>query len=109
MNKDTFKKHHFWLLAGIVPVLVLLAVVLTWTGVSGEISAANGKIDSDKKTIAGKKPQGSGYEKELQKQKDLLGTQVGKLWKANADDQRDLIVWPKDSGGRLANFLYDPA
>ena len=109
MNKDVLKKHHFWLLAALVPLFILLAVLLTWTGASAEVATANGKVKTESDAIKGKTPKGEGYATELQKQKDQLGKVVGKLWKSNWDAQRDLIVWPKDPGKRLENFLLDPA
>ncbi|HEY2784795.1 MAG TPA: hypothetical protein VGJ05_07450 [Fimbriiglobus sp.] len=108
MNKDMLKKHHFWVLAGLVPLFILLAVLLTWTGVSGEIAAKTTTINNEVTTIKGKSPKGKGYEEEMEKQKEQLEKKVGELWAANWRAQRDLIVWPND-GRRLENFLYDPA
>ena len=97
MNKDVLKKHHFWILAGLVPLFILLAVLLTWTYASAEVSANQAKVKTELDAIKAKTPEGTGFETELERQKKILGLKVGKLWEANWADQRDLmLVWPKD-------------
>ena len=37
-NNEAIKKHHFWILAGLAPLFVLLAIIMMMSGVGSAIS-----------------------------------------------------------------------
>ena len=43
-NKDSLKKHHFWILFGLVPLFVLIAVFVVSSSVGGAIAALGMEI-----------------------------------------------------------------
>ncbi len=102
-NNDALKKYHFWILCGLVPLLVLIAVVMVISSVGGAISERRAKIEKAQKEIASKsnpKPK-----KLLEKMDELIArvdSKRGDLWKANWESQKDLFVWPRNRN--FANF-----
>src|SRR5690349_1904254 len=85
-KNDSLKKHHFWILAGLAPLLALLTVIFLMTG-PGE---AKYKAAAD--------THGKGYKvlkEDYPHQKEVLLKQREKLWKANYEDQKRLFRWPE--------------
>jgi hypothetical protein len=101
-NNDALKKHHFWILLGLVPLLVLIAVLVISSGVGGAITAKQGEVDKAKSDIASKtnvKP------KALIEAMDVMTKKVdarkGDLHKVNWDRQQPLYTWPNSHRDRL--------
>jgi hypothetical protein len=95
-NNDALKKHHFWILAGLVPLLVLIAVVVISSGVGGAISERKAAIEKAQKEIASKaNPKPIKLIQEMDKLIEQVASKRGDLWKANWDAQKHLYVWPK--------------
>jgi len=107
-NKDVLKKHHFWIIAGLVPILILVAVILIWTGAGSAVAAGEKKIKDDISSAQSKKPNGQGVLSKLDENKGVVAGKKDILWKYNWDEQKTLFTWPVDSNGRLAKFLLDP-
>lgn len=101
-KNDVLKKHHFWILAGLAPLLVLLAVVFLMTGVSGAIDAANAQITTTENEVKNAPAPGLGTLAELDKKKNTLGDVRGQLWKMNWDKQAPFFTWPD-----TPNHLFD--
>ncbi len=94
-NNDALKKHHFWILAGLAPVLVLLAAVFLMTGVSGAIEKKTKEVEDNEKTVASANAPGTGLLADLEKKKETLGKVRGQLWKLNWDKQATYFTWPE--------------
>jgi hypothetical protein len=94
-KNDNLKKHHFWILAGLAPLLVLLAIVFLMTGVSGAIDKKTKEVEDNDKTVGSAKAPGTGMLKDLDAKKETLGKVRGDLWKINWDKQADYFTWPE--------------
>jgi hypothetical protein len=108
INKDVLKKHHFWIIAGLIPVLILVAVILIWTGAGSAVAAGEADI---KKAIDGAKsrqPSGKWVLGKLDENKNVVASKKDKLWEYNWNEQKTLFTWPQDANGKLAKFLLDP-
>lgn len=95
-KNDALKKHHFWILAGVELLLVLLAMVFMMTG-PGE-AKDKAAADIAKKLKEASDTHGKGYKvlkEDYPKQKEILLQQREKLWKVNYDDQKKLFDWPQ--------------
>lgn len=108
VNKDALKKHHFWIIAGLVPIMILIAVILIWTGVGGAIASGEAAIKTAYDGGKAKSPKGMGVQNALTDQKGVVASKKDKLWEFNWNDQKELFTWPVDDAGKLANFLRDP-
>ncbi len=128
LDKDTLKKHHFWILLGIVPVVVLVAVLAVTATVGAAIEAKNKTVGDAQKEIDGKQNVKSDpLIKVLDDQKGLLEVKRTELWKENwerqigvttttdkdgkvveakQDPNRNLLRWPRSQP--LAKFEYTP-
>ena len=106
-NNDALKKHHFWILFGLVPLFVLIAIFAISSSVGGEVTKRNTDIESTKKDLASKSnPKGKGVLELWEKQiGEVKGKQDG-LWLKNWDLQarsKRIYAWPKSS--RFTNFV----
>ncbi|MDB5312963.1 MAG: hypothetical protein JWO38_7165 [Gemmataceae bacterium] len=125
MNKDTLKKHHFWILLGVAPLIVLIAVILMTSGVGAAIDKKKDEITKAKTDLQSKtNPKPKVLIERLDNQVDELGKKRTDLWKDNwerqiglttrkdasgkdvpvQDPNRNLLRWPKSS--LLAKFNY---
>ena len=55
MNKDKLKKHHFWILLGLAPLLILIAVILINSEVGAAIEEKQSEIKKAQDEVAAKK------------------------------------------------------
>jgi hypothetical protein len=95
-NNDALKKHHFWILVGLVPLLVLIAIIMITSGVGGAISERKAAIEKAQKEIASKSnPKPVKLIQEMDKLIDQVASKRGDLWKANWESQKHLYIWPK--------------
>ncbi|MBA4062875.1 MAG: hypothetical protein C0501_04050 [Isosphaera sp.] len=95
MKNDALKKHHFWILLGVVPLLVLIAVVMVTSGVGDDTAKAREKTEAAVKNIAAKQnPKSDALIGKLEGQVREVGGRKQDLWKANWDRQKDLYTWP---------------
>jgi hypothetical protein len=97
MKNDKFKKNHFWILLGLVPLLVLIAALMVSSSVGGAISARNDEIKKSEDSIKGKTPKSLAVLAAL----DVVAEKVKKkkvsLWEENWNRQKDLYVWPNET------------
>jgi len=102
-KNDSFKKHHFWILAGLAPFLALLAMIFLMTGPGGAKDKAASEIEAKKKEATGTQPKGKGVlVDDFPKQKVELEERRKILWEANYNVQKDIFGWPQ--GRRLADL-----
>lgn len=95
MKKDALAKHHFWILIGVAPFLTLLAFLLMWIFVSGEVSAQKAEYEAKNKALTMDiKTKGQVIAKE--QTKDVLTKQKDELWSANftRQDAAKVFDWP---------------
>ena len=107
-NSDALKKHHFWILLGVVPVLVLVAVVVVTASVGGAINTKVAAYEGAQKEIDGKqavKPNAAIAV--LDKQKDELEVKKTDLWKENWEKQIG-VYYAKGPDGK-PEAKQDPA
>lgn len=108
INKELLKKHHFWIVAGLVPLLVLIGVLLVWSGAGGAIAAGQATIKTAEDGIKGKMPKGQGPIKLLEENKSVVASKKDKLWEFNWNEQKEIFKGLTDREGKLATFLQDP-
>lgn len=117
MNKDALKKHHFWILFGLIPLLVLIAVILVTSGVGAAIEAKRADIKKAQDDLNAKKnPKSNPLLALMDEQRKSLEKKKGDLWKENwerqigigpdgkQDPAKNLLRWPKSD--KLAPFNY---
>jgi hypothetical protein len=97
LDQDTFLKHHFWLLLGVVVPTVLGALCYLTFGVAGDINAkqeAVKKAKADLENVSKGTPKNNlwltAYEEEKQKWTGKRDEVHQKAWEA----QSDLMTWP---------------
>lgn len=126
-SNDALKKHHFWILVGLVPLMVLIAVIMITSSVGAEIEAKKGAVDKAKTELASKSnPKPNVLIKLVEKQKEQLEGKRTDLWKENwerqigvsvttdradkevrvQDPNRNLLRWPKSQ--LLDKYNYTP-
>jgi len=116
MNKDTLKKHHFWILIGLIPLLVLIAFVVITSEVGAAIEQKVAAVAKTKAELATKQsPKPNDGITKLDKQKEELEKKQTALWKENWERQigqaagaqgppKNLFRWPTST--KLARFNY---
>src|SRR5438874_35536 len=108
MNKATLKKHHFWILFGLVPLLVLIAVITISSGVGAAIENKQADIKKSQDEIAAKRnAKGNELIAKMDKRVASLAGKRTELWESNWNKQRPLFTWPKDRDGLLTRLNYD--
>src|SRR5579883_2545136 len=103
-NNEALKKHHFWILAGAVPLFVLLALIFMMTGVGAAISKEKAAIKKSQDDVKAAKPPGKGVLNGLEEQTKLLQKKKGELWKENWDRQKEYFTWPPTSRGEFDKY-----
>ncbi|QDU23440.1 hypothetical protein [Urbifossiella limnaea] len=127
IDKDQLKKHHFWILLGVVPVVVLIAAFVVSATVGAAIEAKTKAVADAEKEIAGKTGVKSDpLIKLLDDQRGKLEEKKVDLWKENwerqigvvrtkdaagkevltQDQDRNLLRWPKAQ--LLEKYAYTP-
>lgn len=97
-NNDALKKHHFWILFGLVPLFVLIAIVMISSSVGGKVKEQQDKIQAAKTDLQSKtNPKSKGLLQEWDKVIETVDGKRGGLWKQNWDKQKDLFTWPKSA------------
>src|SRR5262249_6835580 len=108
MNKDKLKKHHFWILFGLTPLLVLIAVILINSEVGASIEQKQAEIKKAQDEVAAKKnAKGNKLIKKMEDRAASISDKRTELWESNWKKQFPLFTWPKDSAGLLTRLNYD--
>ncbi len=97
MNKDKLKKHHFWILLGLVPLFVLIAVIVLSSSVGAKTEDERKAIKTDQDSLG---KQGVARSTDLLAKMDeqvkTLKKKQTELHEANWDAQKHLFTWPSD-------------
>jgi len=93
-KNDSLKKHHFWILFGLVPLFVMIAVLVVTSSVGGAITAKTAEIETVQKSVAGKTPKPEKLVEILNKGIEEVKKQKTSLWEKNWNLQAPLYTWP---------------
>lgn len=97
-TKEMLKKHHFWVLAGLVPLFVLIAVFTISSSVGEAIEKREKDYKGSEQSISSKlNPKSDKLIEAIQSQVSKVQDKKNELWKQNWERQKDLYVWPKNS------------
>src|SRR5262245_12314136 len=95
MKKESpIKKHLFWLLLGLVPLLVLIAVFTVSSSVGGKITAKEEEIKKAESKLPSGSAKPASLLTEMDKYDKKLTVKRGDLWKENWERQKQLFTWP---------------
>jgi len=95
-------KHHFWILAALVPPVMLPLLFMgsgaIGTQIDGKKQEIDGKI-SQVKQVSGKRPHPHAeWSKAIDVQADAVAAQISGEWQRLWDAQKSLRVWPPELG-----------
>lgn len=95
MNKQTLKKHHFWVLAGLVPLIVFISFLLITSGVGGAIDRELTTFKKTETELNNRKTvKPVGLINELNSQIEELKKKKGEMWKKNWELQQKQFTTP---------------
>ena len=104
MNKDALLKHHFWGLAALAPLLVVVSVLLISSDVGSAVEKSKKEYDGKLKEVNAASPKGKGILTVLEQQKEVVLEQRKRFWDDNwkrqtgqlPDSRVNLFEWPAD-------------
>jgi len=106
---DFVAKYHFWLLAPLVPALVLPTLLMTNGKLSAEIASRRTEIDgkiSALKQIEGKSPHPNDtWTTDIDKRTARVKRETLAEWQRFWDSQAELQAWPAELGGEFLQRL----
>ena len=80
-NKDALKKHHFWIMFGVVPLFVLIAVLVVSANVGDAIKKREDDIEAKKTAIKSKtNPKSNALLKKMDELIDQVKSKQDVLW-----------------------------
>jgi hypothetical protein len=94
MDKNSLKKHHFWILLGLAVVLIPIACSGAMLGVGGAAEEKTKKIEAKLTDLNKQKPRSDEYRAKLGEQKEELQKQKDRVWQDAYKAQAGLIRWP---------------
>jgi len=90
-KKDMLKKHHFWILFGLVPLLVLIATLMISSGVGGKIDEETAKITTAESNIKSKtNPKPNVLIDKMGETIKFIDSKQEGLWKGSYSPQKNL-------------------
>lgn len=106
MKSDTvIKKHHFWILLGLVPLFIFIGALVVNSSVGGEIEAREKAIDESNKKIQQKlNPKPNALIEQAAGAVKTVSSKQGNLHSANWNRQKYLYTWPAGSPRLLKKF-----
>jgi hypothetical protein len=95
-KNDGLKKHHFWILFGLVPLFVMIAVLMVTSSVGAEIDKKMAEIKSAEDSLKGKQPKSGKILDVLAERIEEVKKKKQSLWAKNWDIQKSMYTWPKN-------------
>lgn len=97
-KNDALKKHHFWILLGVVPLFTLIGALVVSSSVGRAVAERQKLLDDAKTKITPKlNPKPKSLIQEADKLVAVVSSKQGDLHKANWDRQKNLFTWPAGS------------
>jgi hypothetical protein len=109
VDKESFIKHHFWYLLGILIPLTFLAMIMLWTGTAGAIDAYEKKFDTGKKsieTLAHGQPKNQKWVDTLKDKQKHVQDEKDKIWKEMWATQADVMTWPEALADKFKDLKF---
>jgi hypothetical protein len=109
VDKESFIKHHFWYLLGILIPLTFLAMILLWTGTAGAIDSYEKKFETGKKsieTLAKGLPKNQKWVDTLNEKKKHVLEEKDKIWKEMWGTQADIMTWPDAVADKFKDMKF---
>jgi len=110
MDKETFIKHRFWFLLGIVVPLVLVVLCVLKFGVAPEVQAKEKDFKDTKNLVNGiNNPKNDEFIKPVKKKETTLQSKKNKVWEQAWNGQGAVITWPPEMQRELgAKYFGEP-
>lgn len=96
-DKEKIVKHHFWILLGLFTPLVMVALILLWTSVAGDIAAKTAELEKIKKNtkgIARPDVKNLRWVEALRTKEGLLSQEKDRVWEEHWKNQQAFMTWP---------------
>src|SRR5262249_11181504 len=109
VDKESFIKHHFWYLLGILIPLTFLAMILLWTGTAGAIDTYEKKFEAGKKNIenlAKGQPKNQKWVDTLNEKKKHVLEEKDKIWKEMVATQSNIMTWPDALADKFKDLKF---
>lgn len=108
MDKEKLIKHHFWILLGLVFLLVPMVLGSVLMGVASATQEQATKVDGEAKKLRESQTKGEDYLARQQEQKKALEKRKDEVWKAAYEAQKGLIEWPTSLSHLNSLYFGDP-
>src|SRR5262245_498988 len=108
MDKNNFKKHHFWILLALAIVLVLVVLGVALFGVGKAAVEKRSSIESKMKALQSAAPKSNQYLEELEKQKGELEKQRQRVWQLAYQAQDGMMKFPPVLEKYDSKYFGDP-
>lgn len=99
---EALQKHHFWLLAGAVPLVLVPLLWLATAAMDGKMKTQKGKIDSQiaavRKVASRTDHPNESWSKAVETELKAIRQETVTEWKRFWDGQQSLRVWPATFG-----------
>ncbi|QVL34476.1 hypothetical protein KIH39_11375 [Telmatocola sphagniphila] len=95
IDVEVLKKHHFWILTGVVLILFFICLYGVVFGVADATETVAKKNQDAKKEIDGTKVQPQSKLGKLEEQNKTIFGSLDTMWKIAWDAQKDIYKWPE--------------
>ncbi|HLJ92409.1 MAG TPA: hypothetical protein VKU02_04370 [Gemmataceae bacterium] len=107
LDKDTFIKHSFWMLAGFYVVLVLACLTVLATSVGDTVRKEEEDVKNAEKTVTSiNDPKNDSVVEAYKKQDQYVDGKKDKVWKDAWETQKDMMTWPRELQARFQRYKY---
>lgn len=93
-NSDALKKHHFWILFGLVPLFVMIAVLVVGSSVASDISKRETEIKNKESAIKAKaNPKPAVLIEKMDEMIKYINSKQDGLWRGGFNPQKNLYTF----------------
>ncbi len=110
IDKEVLIKHHFWILAGVFLLMVLIPLFVLWSSVGTTIAKEAEELESSKKTVQGiTNPRNPQHIAAITKRDEVIAARKNQVWKEAWDAQKDVFTFPEAQKAVFQNLYFgDP-
>jgi hypothetical protein len=95
IDKEVLAKHHFWILAGVFLILILIPLLLLATSVGASVAEAEKKLEDSKKSLQQlNNPKNDKWVAAYTKQDGYVEAKKNQVWQQTWETQKDMMTWP---------------